>query len=111
MKNHMVYCSATDCIYNDNNKCISSSINIEGPSATSDMQTCCDSFSTKKGVISSIKSSMDCTGETKIRCTSVNCNHNDNYNCTLESIKVDCSCEGCNCGSPKETYCSAFNMK
>lgn len=111
MKNHTVYCNVTDCIYNDNSKCVSNSITIGGENAQNEIQTCCDTFSTKQGIISSIKNAMDHTGETKIKCDSVTCHYNSDRKCQLDSIKVDCTCDSCNCSSVRETYCSSFASK
>lgn len=109
MNEHTVHCTVTDCVYNDSNKCTSSAINIGGEDASKNVQTRCDSFSTNKGFFSSMMSSSDHTGNTKIKCDSVTCLHNNDYACGLDSIKVECTCDSCNCASSGETYCTSFD--
>ncbi|MBQ5882960.1 MAG: DUF1540 domain-containing protein [Clostridia bacterium] len=105
---HLIKCSVTDCIYNDNVCCTSSAIKINGEDAKTSVQTRCDTFSTKQGIMSSILSAADNTGSTKINCKAIHCRYNDDTKCTLESIDVGCTCDPCNCSSASETVCNSF---
>ncbi len=107
MKNHIVNCKVTDCIYNDNQKCTSAGIHIGGREATDAVQTKCDTFSTKTNIFKSM--SGDHTNKTAIDCKSVECKHNDNCKCNLDAISVSCTCSACSCNSVEETYCDSFD--
>ena len=105
---HLVRCSVTDCVYNDNSRCTSQAVKIDGEDARTSVQTRCDTFSTHEGMMSSVLSNKDNTGSTKINCKATNCHYNDECKCTLESIDVGCSCDACTCSSSSETACNSF---
>ena len=48
-----------------------------------------------------------------IKCNVSNCKHNDNDKCVckLDSIKVSCSCDGCDCTNKEETICESYKEK
>ena len=106
MKNHVVNCKVTDCIYNDNNKCTSAGIHIGGKDAKDAVETKCDTFTTRANAFTNM--SGDHTNKTAIDCKSVECKYNDNYKCNLDAISVSCTCSSCSCSSVEETYCGSF---
>ena len=48
-----------------------------------------------------------------IKCNVTNCKHidEDNEHCCLDSIKVSCCCDGCDCTDKDETICDSFKEK
>lgn len=53
------------------------------------------------------------TGNQKIKCTVINCIHNNDteYLCTLKEIDVSCTCNKERCIDKKETICNSFDEK
>lgn len=46
-----------------------------------------------------------------IKCSVENCQYNNECYCDLDEIKVDCTCDGCNCADKYETICDSFKEK
>ncbi len=46
-----------------------------------------------------------------IKCSVENCKHNNENYCDLDEIKVDSTCDGCDCADKCETICDSFKEK
>ena len=80
-------CSATKCLYNENELCSRGDIEITGDNAHRADETNCE------------KINIDCKAQ--------ECTYNDQRKCTASAIDVvGCSTDGCN-----ETKCNTFSCK
>jgi len=73
----VLFCSVTECAYNDSEKCHAGAITVDGP------EPLCDTYfkSPRKGGING-------TSGTVGACKNAICVHNDAYECTAQGIKV-----------------------
>lgn len=46
-----------------------------------------------------------------IKCSVESCMHNNDCYCKLDEIKVDCTCDGCDCSKKDSTICDSFKEK
>ena len=99
-------CGVRNCFYNKSNCCCKGDIMVGGKHASSDDETCCESFSDRKR--DSYTSAIEHPSKTiSIDCEAVKCIHNSNYKCVADH--VDIMGEGaCDCG---ETACGTFQEK
>lgn len=101
-------CSATKCMYNENELCSRGDIEITGADAHSTDETNCGSFR-ERSLGSAMNSEAHHCGCEKINidCEAQKCTYNDNCKCTASAIDVSgCSTKGCN-----ETKCDTFSCK
>ncbi|MDO5134418.1 MAG: DUF1540 domain-containing protein [Eubacteriales bacterium] len=100
-------CSATTCMYNENNLCSKGEISVTGDSARDASETSCGSFREKTGgTYNSAKNSCGC--ETiHVDCQAHNCTYNEQCKCTAGSISVD----GPGATSSQQTKCGTFECK
>ena len=95
-------CSATKCLYNENELCSRGDIEITGDNAHRADETNCGSFRDRAtaGMTNSKAHHCGCE-KINIDCKAQECTYNDQRKCTASAIDVDgCSTDGCN-----ETKC------
>lgn len=98
-------CTATKCIYNENQLCSKGNIEIDGNGAHRADETSCGSFRdrTSSGMKNSEAHHCGCE-KINIDCKAQECTYNDHCKCTASAIDVSgCSTDGCN-----ETKCNTF---
>ena len=87
-------CSATKCLYNENELCSRGDIEITGDNAHRADETNCGSFRDRATAGMTNSKAQECT-------------YNDQRKCTASAIDVaGCSTDGCN-----ETKCNTFSCK
>jgi hypothetical protein len=101
-------CSATTCVYNENELCAKGEIEIGGSCAHQADETCCSSFQerTSSGMKNSYKEDCGCE-KIQIKCDAKDCIYNDSYKCEAASIDIEGS-GACNC---QETKCGTFQCQ
>ncbi|MGL5259354.1 MAG: DUF1540 domain-containing protein [Lachnospiraceae bacterium] len=96
-------CMADTCAYNKSNYCSKGDIMVGGKHACECDDTCCESFSEKRG--DSFTSALEHPCKTiTIDCEVTKCLHNSNYKCLAEKVEIK-GCSACNC---RETNCATF---
>ena len=81
-------------------------IMVGGKHASCSAETCCESFTEKKG--DSFKSAVEHPSEyISIDCEAAKCMYNENYKCTASRVDIR-GCGACDC---KETACATFDGK
>lgn len=99
-------CKADTCTYNKSECCCKGDIMVGGKQACCQDETCCESFSEKKG--DSFSSSMEQPCRTiSIDCEAVKCMYNTNYKCHAEHVDI----KGSGANVSRETACSTFKEK
>ena len=101
-------CSATKCLYNENELCSRGDIEITGDNAHRADETNCGSFRDRAtaGMTNSKAHHCGCE-KINIDCKAQECTYNDQRKCTASAIDVvGCSTDGCN-----ETKCNTFSCK
>ena len=94
-------CSATKCMYNENELCSRGDIEITGAGARN-----ADERSASGAAMNSEAHHCGCE-KINIDCKAQECTYNEHCKCTASAIDVSgCSTEGCN-----ETKCSTFSCK
>jgi hypothetical protein len=116
--NGTLSCTATSCVNNMSGICSASTINVSGASAHSSEATQCETFA-EKGFTNSLNNvlNMNVVGEFKqvfnnesiemspnIRCSAVNCMHNEKKLCLADNIMVN----GIGALSGGKTQCETF---
>ena len=116
--NGTLSCTATNCVNNMSGICSASTINVSGSSAHSSEATQCETFA-EKGLKNSLNNvlNMNVVGEFKqvfnnesiemspsIRCSAVNCMHNEKKLCLADNIMVN----GMGALSSGKTQCETF---
>jgi len=86
-------CKATNCVYNLDNLCAKSVINVGDIEAVTSNETFCLSFVKRvKMTLEDLKTEfaafIDPTPKTEINCLSINCLYNDNYVCKAKRVLV-----------------------
>ena len=100
-------CSATTCLYNENQLCSKGEINVMGESATSADETSCGSFRERgSGAMNSFTNGCGCD-TIQIDCKAHNCTYNNHCKCTAASIDVD----GSDAKACSETKCNTFESQ
>ena len=101
-------CSATKCLYNENELGSRGDIEITGDNAHRADETNCGSFRDRAtaGMTNSKAHHCGCE-KINIDCKAQECTYNDQRKCTASAIDVaGCSTDGCN-----ETKCNTFSCK
>ena len=96
-------CSARNCMYNDDQLCSRSDIEIGGQDASRPNETRCESFKERSG--SMTNSVGQASEDTDVKCHATNCDFNENCKCHAEEIGIAGS-NACTCG---ETECASFD--
>lgn len=101
-------CTATKCMYNDNELCSRGEIEVNGTDARQANETSCGSFR-EKGSDSFMNSAKEHCGCEKINidCKAQECTYNEHCHCTASAIDIS----GCNAHNCKETKCDTFACK
>ena len=99
-------CTVDKCIYNKSECCCKGDIMVGGKHAKGTDDTCCESFSEKRG--DSYTSALEHPCRTiSIDCEAVKCVFNSNYKCHAEHVDIK-GCGACDC---RETSCATFKEK
>ena len=105
-----INCSVSNCSYNNNGRCHSSTVNIGGIGARIDSDTCCASF-LNETVYSNFSNSETINmtdGETSLMCSASTCKHNTAGACKLKNINIGA---GTNVKFYSETECLNFENR
>ena len=101
-------CNARNCSNNQNDLCIREEIKVDGATADTKSDTCCNSFTQRGESYSNVTSrATSAEPETDIDCDVVNCSYNKDYKCADASVDISGS-SACTC---RETQCSTFDSK
>lgn len=101
----LLKCSATTCMYNQNQLCSKGEIEVLGDRAHSSTDTACGSFREKgTGGFTNQLSDGGCGCEKiQIDCKAKECTYNDNCRCTASAIDIEghnaCNCHDTKCGT------------
>lgn len=99
-------CAVENCMYNKSNFCCKGDIMVGGKHASSEDETCCESFADAKG--DRVTSSLEHPCRTiSIDCEAVKCKYNSNYKCVADHVDIR-GLGACDC---KETSCATFKEK
>ena len=80
-------CAVQNCSYNANERCSKGDIMVGGKHASCSAETCCESFTEKKG--DSFKSAVEHPSEyISIDCEAAKCMYNENYKCTASRVDI-----------------------
>ncbi len=98
-------CSATTCVYNENELCSRGEIEVMGADARRSDETCCGSFR-ERSEGAAINSSKEHCGCEKIRidCKAEECTYNEHCKCTAAAIDI-AGHSACRC---QDTKCDTF---
>lgn len=99
-----ITCDVNNCSHNSSGSCYADRVNIGGDGASVEKETCCGSFLDSR-LYSNLTNCSSCgNNETALVCKAVECTHNKNQLCNLDTIQVS--------GGPSniytETYCASF---
>ena len=101
-------CNVRTCSNNQNDLCIREGIRVDGPTADSKDDTCCNSFTQRAENYSNVVSRhTSAEPETAIQCDAVNCSYNKEYKCMAPSVDIS----GSAASTSRETRCSTFDCK
>ena len=96
-------CGVENCCYNEECCCCKGDIMVGGQHAEKCRDTCCESFSQRKG--DSYTSSLNHPSKViSIDCEAANCVYNSNYKCHAEHVDIS----GCGASDCKGTACATF---
>ncbi len=102
----MLRCSATTCVYNEEQLCSKGDIKVNGSDAKYADETSCASFRERSG--DSAKNSCGCGCKTiDVDCKACECVHNANEKCAADSIDI-AGVNACEC---QDTKCGTFSCK
>lgn len=96
-------CNVVNCVYNDNNSCKLSRIDVQGKDAQFSSETSCGSFSCKDCGCA-VNSACEAKKETDVCCNAVECRFNKDKHCSAKHIGI----AGGHAGSVNETECASF---
>ena len=103
----LLKCSATTCLYNENQLCSRGEIDVMGESAKNAEDTSCGSFRERtSGAMNSTRNSCGCES-IQIDCKAQNCTYNEHCKCTAASIDV----AGSGAKACSETKCDTFECQ
>lgn len=97
-------CSATTCMFNENELCSRGEIEVMGDQARRSDETCCGSFRDRNSG-SAQNSTQEHCGCQKINidCKAQECTYNEHCKCTAAAIDIDgrgaCNCQDTKCGT------------
>ncbi|MDO4340702.1 MAG: DUF1540 domain-containing protein [Eubacteriales bacterium] len=99
-------CSATTCMYNENELCSRGEIEVTGNQAHQADETSCGSFRERSMGGSAQNSAQERCGCEKIQidCKAQECTYNSSCKCTAAAIDID----GPNANSSSDTKCGTF---
>ena len=101
-------CNVRSCSNNQNELCIREGIKVDGPSADTKSDTCCNSFTQRAENYSNVVSRHTAAEpETDIQCDAINCSFNKDFKCMAPSVYIS----GAHASMAKETQCSTFDCK
>lgn len=101
-------CSATTCVYNQNELCSKGDISVMGADATSASETCCGSFRERTGDSPTNSCTENCgKKEIQIDCKACHCSYNQKCKCTAGSIGIG----GQGAKKSNDTKCDTFLCK
>lgn len=95
-------CYVTSCAFNSTDACCRPSIKVDGPTAHTSQETCCQSFAESTNQFSSGGQYDSPNDSLSIQCDASHCTYNENRSCSANSIRVDVSSGGTECSSFKE---------
>ncbi|MCI6553052.1 MAG: DUF1540 domain-containing protein [Lachnospiraceae bacterium] len=99
-------CTVDSCIYNKNQCCCKGDIMVGGSRAGCTEDTCCESFSEKRG--DSYTSALEHPSKTiSIDCEATKCMYNSNYKCYAEHVDIT----GSGANDCRETSCATFKER
>ena len=99
-------CTVDNCIYNKSECCCKGDIMVGGKHAKGTDDTCCESFSEKRG--DSYTSALEHPCRTiSIDCEATKCMYNADYRCQAEHVDI----KGSNAGTSRDTICATFREK
>lgn len=99
-------CKAECCTYNKGDLCSKGDIVVGGKFAVDADETCCESFSEKRG--DTFTSAMENPSQTiMIDCDASKCVHNSDYKCHAEYVEI----KGCGANNCRETACATFKER
>ena len=99
-------CTVENCIYNKDQYCCKGDIMVGGKHATREDDTCCESFSERRG--DSYTSALEHPSKTiSIDCEAVKCIYNSNYKCFAEHVDI----KGSDASDCRETLCATFKER
>lgn len=99
-------CKADSCTYNKSEYCCKGDIMVGGKHACDSNDTCCESFSERRG--DSFSSALDHPSQTiSIDCEASKCVYNNNYKCLADHVDIK-GCGACDC---RETACATFKER
>ena len=98
-------CSATTCVYNENELCSRGEIEVLGSDARHSDETACGSFRdrNKAGATNSTSEHCGCE-KISIDCKAEECTYNKHCKCTAAAIDI----EGANASDVQGTKCDTF---
>ncbi|MGN0308355.1 MAG: DUF1540 domain-containing protein [Lachnospiraceae bacterium] len=99
-------CQADTCTYNKDKCCCKGDIMVGGKHAQCTDDTCCESFSQKRG--DSLTNATSHPSVTiSVDCEAAKCIYNANYKCTADHVEIS----GMGADTGRETSCSTFKEK
>ena len=108
MKNRLE-CQVSSCQHYDGGLCCLPGIEVDGPAARDNSQTCCSSYQErgKSGGTASVSNSA--SADSSITCHAEHCAYNSNCKCGAECVCVGCCCNDVT--SKSGTECCTFTCK
>jgi hypothetical protein len=100
-------CIVDSCVYNKSECCCKGDIMVGGKHAHHEDDTCCESFSEKRGE-DSYTSALEHPCKTiSIDCEASKCVYNSNYKCFAQHVDI----KGCGASDCRETACATFKER
>lgn len=96
-------CTVCNCVYNEDKRCCKGDIMVGGRKASSEEETCCDSFVDRKNDSAS-NSTQKPHDRISIDCEAENCKYNHNLRCVAEHVDI----KGNGAKSSSGTLCATF---
>ncbi len=100
-------CSVTNCVSNEKAMCCRNDIKVDGASAQSAYQTCCQNFAQRGTSLTNFVGTSRPKAATNVKCDVSNCYHNKGTHCDASSISVS----GAGAVDMHGTECSSFRSK
>ncbi len=99
-------CIVDSCVYNKSECCCKGDIMVGGKHAHHEDDTCCESFSEKRG--DSYTSALEHPSKTiSIDCEASKCVYNSNYKCFAQHVDI----KGSGASDCRETACATFKER
>ena len=100
-------CGVNNCVYNKSECCCKGDIMVGGKNASSNDDTCCESFSQKRTGDSYVSALEHPCRTISIDCEATQCMYNTDYKCYAEHVDIK-GCGACDC---RETACATFKER